>query len=294
MLNLLLYHATNHIQDRYASLEKMYENFVPKSEVLKKHIFNFSVLNTFKGKISYLAFPQLGTSIGLYSNSDIKTEDSQLLISNTEDQNIQVLVLGKYKLPLKVIYDIHTPEISINFTPTGLNYFFKEDTNSIAKNRMQFLPSKQWESITRKIFGQTCNHQRIETLESFLVENLIEKEISEVEYCISVLSKHPEYKVSQIAEKLNVTTRTLNRWFINYIGCSPTDFKKISRFRKAIQMNYSPTFKNLTEICFEGGFYDSPHFNREFKKLTNLSPRDFFSRIETVSEKKIPYKFIDV
>jgi len=272
----------------------MYKNFVPKSEKLKKHIFNFSVLNNFEGRISYLAFPQLGTSIGLYSNSDIKSEDRQLLISKTEVQNVQVLILGKYKMPIKVVYDVHTPEISINFTPTGLNYFFREDTSSIAQNRIQLLHSKQWKSITRKIFLQTCNYQRMETLESFLVDNLIEKEISEVEYCISFLSEHPEYKVSQIAKKLNVTTRTLNRWFINYIGCSPTDFKKISRFRKAVQMNYSNRFKNLTEICFEGGFYDSPHFNREFKKLTNLSPRDFFSRIETVSENKIPYKFIDV
>lgn len=270
----------------------MYDIFVPKSEELKQHIYNFCVLQPFKGKTSYLAFPQMGTTMAFYSQSDIKTHHNHVVISKSKEPNAQVLLLGKYTLPLQLTYPHFTPEISINFTPTGLNHFFKDDTATIAKNLMQLITQENWIALAMRVFNQKNNDSKMEVLEDFLLENLIKKELTLVEQFIDISNENPALTVSQIADELQVSTKTINRRFTNYVGCSPTDFKKIVRFRKAINFKFNKPASNLTQVCFEASFYDSPHFTKEFKKLTNTAPKDFFSSIENIAESEIPYKFL--
>ena len=270
----------------------MYKIFIPKSEKLKKYIYNFCILNEFEGRINYLAFAQLGTSLAFYFNSCLTFEDDFINITNKNKYSPQILLLGKYKSPIQIQYNSYSPEISINFTPIGLNYFFDINTSEIAKNSIQLIDNEKWSKIGSEIFDQNSNEKKIDFLELFLLKNLVEKDLSNLETCISHLNQNPTFPISTIANKLNVSTKTINRWFANYVGCSPTDFKKIVRFRKAIDTKFNDSFKNLTQICFESNFYDSPHFTREFRKLNQMSPRDFFSDIRYVANKNIPYKFL--
>ena len=270
----------------------MYKIFIPKSEKLKKYISNFCILNEFEGEINYLAFPQLGTSLAFYFNSKLTFEDDCINITKKNKCTPQVLLLGKYKLPIQIRYNSYSPEISINFTPTGLNYFFDKNTGEIAKNSTQLIHNEKWSKIGSDIFNQNSNEKQIDYLELFLLKKLVKKDLSNVETFIACLNQNPTFSISTIANKMNISTKTINRSFTKYVGCTPTDFKKIARFRKAIDTKFNDSFKNLTQICFESNFYDSPHFTREFKKLNQMSPRDFFSDISYVADENIPYKFL--
>ena len=270
----------------------MYQIFIPKSKSLKKHIYNFCVLKEFDGTVNYLAFPQLGTTLAFYANANLKIGDNCITITKCNESNPQILLLGKYKLPIQIRYRSFLPEISINFTPTGLNYFFKERTGVIANKEAQLINAEEWIKITNQIFNQGTNDEKIDVLETFLIDNLLNRELSILENFISLLNKNPEYTISHIANLLGVSRKTINRCFNNYVGCSPMDFKKIFRFRKAIHTRFNAPFKSLSQIGFDSNFYDSPHFTREFKKLTQMNPRDFFSDVEAVVDKDIPYKFL--
>lgn len=270
----------------------MYDIFIPKSEALQKHIDSFCVLNEFKGPIQYLAFPQLGTSMALYMNAKLSIENGILKFERIDKPNPQLILLGKYTLPIQLKYQDFTPEISIYFSPTGLNYFFKENAAEIASENAQIINSETWTEIIRQLFEQESNEQKIEVLEKLLLEILIDKDLSLVEKFIFLLNENPEQTITDIAGELGVSSKTINRQFAKSIGCSPMEYKKIVRFRKAIHTKFNDPLKNLTQICFDSNFYDSPHFTREFKKLTKMSPSDFFSQIKTVVDKEIPYKFL--
>ena len=270
----------------------MYEVYSPKSQILKKHIYNFCILKPFAGEANYLAFPQLGTSIGLYPQSDLTVKNNHVTISNKLNQNTQILLLGKYKNPIHITYHNYTPELSINFTATGLNYFFKENTGTMACNVAQLIDDQVWKKMIKTIFKEKNNLKKINILENILIKQILKKDISLIENYLRMFGQKPEYNLTQLAKNLQVSAKTISRGFKKYIGCSPLDFKKISRFRAAVNLKFNTPKKNLTQICYEGNFYDSPHFSREFKKLTGLTPREFFLQIESIEDTDIPYKFI--
>ncbi len=270
----------------------MYKIFIPKSKTLQKYIHNFYVMEKFDGEVSYMAFPQLGMTMAFFINTDLRIEENFLTISSSEKPEPKILLLGKYKLPIKFKYLNFVPEISINFTPTGLNYFFKDNTCDIANNYTQLILAEDWKKVTNQIFDQDTDDKKMVVLENFLLDNLVEKNLSIVENYISVLNEHPEFTIQDIAEQLSVSTKTINRCFAKYIGCSPMDFKQICRFRRAIHIRFNKPLEKLTQICFDSNFYDAPHFTREVKKLTHMNPRDFFSEVEPAAEKDIPYKFL--
>jgi AraC-like DNA-binding protein len=268
----------------------MYEVFIPKSEKLRKHIHNICVFRAFEGKVKYFAFPQLGTTLAFFQSADVTCENNCVNVTKSSTHKPQVLVLNKYIVPLQLQYHSYCPEISINFKPTGLNYFFPINTSEIEKDAHQLISYEPWLKMAKQIFEPKTNQAKIELLEHYLIENLIEKDLAKIEECISLLDQDPAPRIATIAESMHVSVRTINRWFAEYIGCSPKDYKKIMRFRKAVDTKFSDSNQNLTEICLASNFYD-PHFTREFKTLTQLNPRDFFSDIDYVANQNIPYKF---
>jgi YesN/AraC family two-component response regulator len=72
------------------------------------------------------------------------------------------------------------------------------------------------------------------------------------------------------------------------MGCSPVEYRRICRFRSSLtnKLNSSQV-KNLTEITYEEGYYDQSYFIKEFRKITNHNPKDFFKSTSKVDGDKI-------
>lgn len=270
----------------------MYDIFIPKSKELRKYIHNFFVLKEFKGDLNYLAFPSnSGAIIGLYTNAQVLVQNHQIKIGKADDTIPQVLLLGRYKIPVQLQYDCYVPEISINFTHTGLNYFFKKNAKQVARKAVQTIDDKLWTTLSSEMFHLGSTKDKIQFLEDFLLTIKVDKDLSKVEKCVMLLEQNTQRSIVSIAKEMNVSPKTITRWFVNYVGCAPIDFKKVLRFRKAISTKLKDPSKNLSDICYESNYYDSPHFTREFKKLTTLNPKEFFLEIKTVTNINTPYKF---
>jgi len=66
------------------------------------------------------------------------------------------------------------------------------------------------------------------------------------------------------------------------MGLTPAELLKIKRFNDAVLAMYSCRHTSLTGIAYECGYYDQSHFIREFKQLTNFTPRDFLKEQFTI------------
>lgn len=80
--------------------------------------------------------------------------------------------------------------------------------------------------------------------------------------------------IAELAGKIGISVRELNRAFMHYAGEPPTLVWRKIRLAHGhwLLLNSSRT---VTEIAFECGFADGPHFSRWFKKTYAESPSEF-------------------
>jgi|SRR6056297_1975822 len=268
----------------------MYEIFRPKSELLKKHISEITVLkeNSSYPK-EYFAFPHNVSSIVFFKDAEIKYNNQYLEINRTQNKNWSIVLIGKYVEPLLVKYNDYVKEIAINFSPTGVNYFFDEEFSSLSRLPIQILNTIQLNEFSILLFN-TKESERIIEIERFFEQRFRNKDLQLIEKIVQIVENNKLIKFKDVSKELNISVRNLNRLFHKYLGCSPIEYKKIVRFRSAMK-DFNKNDFNLTEVCLQNEYYDSPHFTREFKKLTNMTPKNYFKNLTFESKIEFPYVF---
>ena len=66
--------------------------------------------------------------------------------------------------------------------------------------------------------------------------------------------------------------KSLERLFYRHIGIAPKKFAGIIRFYKAHKNILHKGLQDLVTTSLISGYFDQPHFNREYKKLTGTYP----------------------
>lgn len=124
----------------------------------------------------------------------------------------------------------------------------------------------------------TSFQERIGLFQNYF-ENKMVSNISQKEENISnafqyLITEYRDPKVIQhYSEKSGFSTRTVNRWFTNYLGVSPKRLSRIARFHKALSGLYS---HEGFGYYFDCGYYDQAHFIKEFKEFTGITPEEYF------------------
>ena len=171
--------------------------------------------------------------------------------------------------------------------PLGLNRFFKDNYLSLAPGFSQELTNDVWSEFGESLFS---SNDDIIKLESFLLSQFVDnQELSSIENSLILLeNSNEQFPISTIANKVGLNLKTFQRHFQKHIGCSPVEYRRICRFRSSLtnKLN-SSQWKNLTEITYEEGYYDQSYLIKEFKKITNHNPKDFFKSASKVDGDKI-------
>ena len=88
------------------------------------------------------------------------------------------------------------------------------------------------------------------------------------------LYRDPDLTLDRLARRAVIPARTIslaiNRYYGRNISCIINEY----RIAEATQLLADPT-KNVTEIQFACGFQSKSNFNREFRRVTGMSPRDY-------------------
>lgn len=79
-------------------------------------------------------------------------------------------------------------------------------------------------------------------------------------------------KMAELAEELGVSTRTLERQFLQEVGIGAKTLSRLIRFEAAYNtLSYAPQTP-LVSLAYETGFADQAHLTREFRALGGLTP----------------------
>lgn len=83
--------------------------------------------------------------------------------------------------------------------------------------------------------------------------------------------------IAEIATRLQLSTRQLERLFQTVLGMRPAAFYRSLRLKYAHWL-LDNTDRSVTDIALEAGFSDCAHFSRHFKALHGLTPSDIRAR----------------
>lgn len=85
-------------------------------------------------------------------------------------------------------------------------------------------------------------------------------------------------QVAQLTEQLHITERQLERMFREQVGLSPKQFLRTIRFRSLLKAMQQQPHATLTQLAYDAGYYDQPHFNREFRMLAGITPKQYMTQ----------------
>ena len=92
--------------------------------------------------------------------------------------------------------------------------------------------------------------------------------------CMLLRQSKGEDAVRRAARATAVSPRHLRRLFAHHVGLSPADFARLRRFADALHLLGGPQPK-LTHVAHEVGYYDQPHFCRDFRQFGGMTPIEY-------------------
>ena len=271
--------------------------FKPKNEILQKYIEGYYFLNNSKSDlpVEYYTFPNNYSIISIIENAEIIYLENQGIIKEKSGDNFISDLICHYKKPIKLRYEGNINEITFYFKPLGLNAFLNKSlchyTNDFFSN---FIPFEDYKNVFSTILKENDLDKRIDQIENYWLSKLKDFQHPFLnQMIIDLKDTQRDYSISDLAIKHNTTRQNLTKHFESNLCKSPSDFKKIQRFREALksQIN-SRTKNNLTSLSYDMLFYDQSHLIKDFKSLTGFTPKKFFKNISSQENGEVNWLFV--
>ena len=88
-----------------------------------------------------------------------------------------------------------------------------------------------------------------------------------------------------LAERMGIGFRKLDRRFNTRVGLPPKTLCRIIRFQRALKMIERASVRpDWVRIALDCGYYDQPHFIREFKAFAGTEPTNYVHEPTVMSD----------
>lgn len=197
---------------------------------------------------------------------------------------------GKTALPTAAFSGLRKSVRLINYAPqtaalivqleeTGVSAFFKQPLHDLFEESVSldnFFPQSEISIIEDRLIEAENNMTKIAIVEQFLYSKLLynkpDKLVSEA--IAKIYSNNGIIKINELAKGLYISNDAFEKRFRKVVGATPKQFSSIIKIKAIIDQN--PTPSSFIDIALENGYYDQPHFNKDFKLFTGQTPTDFF------------------
>jgi len=130
---------------------------------------------------------------------------------------------------------------------------------------------------------------QISIIENFLLELLKQHydryTLDRMAHSIGIINqRRGQVTIGSLAESACLSRKQFERSFLRYVGTSPKQLIKTVRFQYALYQRQQNQLLSLGDISFRSGYYDQPHMNADFKFLSGLTPKTYFSTCEPYSD----------
>lgn len=253
-----------------------YSTFIPDSKLRSVVECYWSVtgMNIEQQKIIPDGFPELIFHFG----------DPYEIFDDTGRPTIQDLILlsGQLSKPILLRPTGSSDVFGIKFKPAGLWKLFGMDMSEIKDHVISF--TSRSEIIRFRSELQTLSaEERVRTAECFLVSKMKYIDSDETDSILSTIeSQKGNISIEELCDVHHLTPRTLQRIFHQRISITAKQYARIIRF-KTVYALLQKTSLTKADSVFLSGYFDQPHFNKEFRQFTQENPEKWFGENNSFS-----------
>jgi AraC-like DNA-binding protein len=173
--------------------------------------------------------------------------------------------------------------LSIQFFPHSAGLFFDLPINEMANETLDLkdLIGVSARELEEQIDDLPTLEEKVEHIEHFLLLRLSLKTNdawTRISHNIRLINQsNGMIKPDQLASEACLSRKQHERIFKEMVGLSPKQFLKVIRFQYTLYAHQHYPVESLTELAYRCGYYDQSHMINDFRELSGITPKQYFS-----------------
>lgn len=170
--------------------------------------------------------------------------------------------------------------LQVNFTPIGARRFFGVPMADLARKvvALDDMLGRDAERLADRLFQARNWSDRFDIAETFIADRLAGTAPADAGIMWAwrkIERDGGSSSIAALARELDCSRRHLVARFRDQIGLPPKTIAGLARFNRALAMIGAAHKPDLARIAAEAGYFDQPHFNRDFANLAGITPGQF-------------------
>lgn len=189
-----------------------------------------------------------------------------------------VTISGLRKTVRLIHYEQNSAALIVQFKEQGISAFFCQPLHELFEQSVSldhFIRPAEVSLIEGRLAEIKDNSSRIARIEQFLISklNYLHPSALVTEAIAKIYSVNGNIRIKQLSSHLHISQDAFEKRFRKMTGTTPKQFSYIIKMNAIVrQTRIVPSF---LDVAFENGYYDQPHFNKDFKMFTGQTPSDF-------------------
>jgi AraC-like DNA-binding protein len=255
----------------------IYQEFQPGSR-LKPYVKSFFYYESSSGEtFTDTVFPSGCMEIIF----NLGTGEWQTSCRNSFDKTPRIELWGQIVKPLPIRSIGKNVMLGVRFYPYAAGSFFKENMEEFNNQVADYtIIDRHAIYLHERLFEVKSFPHRITLLEDYLWNrlSLSEKRKGKIALVHNIMQdmRREDFfdNIENVAARYGITSRYLQKLFLQNTGLTPKLYSKIHRFQNSLNLVIKSDAP-LTTIAYNCGYSDQSHFIREFKSFTGLTPSGY-------------------
>ena len=179
-------------------------------------------------------------------------------------------------------------KLSIVFHPLGINHFLEPPLSQLAEDHFSFFDyfGSEFDVLLDQVFAVDQLEAKRDLLDDFFIKKYVGFSEDRLSFAVQeILDNEASVSIQSLADTLQISRKTLLRLFKKHLAISPTDYKSIVKFRKAlIAYQNKKNRPSLADLAYTVDYYDQSDLNFHFKQKTGQTPQELFKILKTIEK----------